>query len=105
ERARDVWYQRVLPLAHNIRTRETVHIPPKLVPYNPAWGDDSRRIVNRLTMACGPKAVRVDHIGSTAVPGMDAKDVIDIQVTVASLDVADGINDALANAGYPRPAT
>ena len=33
---------------------------------------------------------------------MDAKDVIDIQVTVASLDVADEINDALANVGYPR---
>src|SRR6201991_2776101 len=102
ERARDIWYQRVLPLAHNIRTREIVRIPPKLVPYDPAWPDDARRIINRLKMACGPKALRVDHIGSTAVPGMDAKDVIDIQVTVASLDVADDINDALANVGYPR---
>ncbi len=84
-RARDVWYQRVLPLAHNIRTRETVRDPPALVPYDPAWADDARRIINRLKMACGPKALRVDHIGSTAVPGMDAKDVIDVQVTVESL--------------------
>ena len=89
ERARDIWYQRVLPLAHNIRTRETVRVPPTLVPYNPAWADDARRIINRLTMACGHKALRVDHIGSTAVDGMDAKDVIDIQVTVESLDIAD----------------
>ncbi len=102
ERARDIWYQRVLPLAHNVRTRETVRIPPKLVPYDPAWADDARRIINRLKMACGSKALRVDHIGSTAVSGMDAKDVIDVQVTVESLDIADELADALSNVGYPR---
>ena len=93
---------RVLPLAHNIRTRETRAHPAELVPYDPAWPDDARRIVNRLKMACGAKALRVDHIGSTAVPGMDAKDVIDIQVTVESLDAADELVDALTDVGYPR---
>ncbi len=102
ERARDIWYQRVLPLAHNIRAREVVRVPPTLVPYHPAWPDDARRIINRLTMACGPKAVRVDHIGSTAVEGMDAKDVIDIQLSVESLDIADELADTLAEVGYPR---
>ena len=102
QRAREVWYQRVLPLAHNIRTRETVRIPPELVPYTPAWADDARRIINRLTLACGSKALRVDHIGSTAVPGMDAKDAIDVQITVESLDIADGLVDALTAVGYPR---
>ncbi len=102
ERARDIWYQRVLPLAHNIRTREVVRIPARLVPYDPAWSDDARRIIARLQMACGPKALRVDHIGSTAVPGMDAKDVIDVQVTVESLDIADELADTLADIGYPR---
>ncbi len=102
ESARDVWYQRVLPLAHNIRTRETVCNPPALVPFDPAWADDASRIINRLKMACGPKALRVDHIGSTAVPGMDAKDVIDVQVTVESLGSADELADSLLNVGYPR---
>jgi dephospho-CoA kinase len=102
QRARDIWYQRVLPLAHNIRTRETVRIPPNLVPYNIVWADDARRIVNRLTMACGHNALRVDHIGSTAVEGMDAKDVIDVQVTVESLAIADELVDALTEVGYPR---
>ncbi len=101
-RTRDIWYQRVLPLAHNIRTRETVRIPPRLVPYDPEWADDARRIINRLKMACGAKALRTDHIGSTAVPGMDAKDVIDIQVTVDSLRTADELADLLRNVGYPR---
>jgi dephospho-CoA kinase len=102
ERARDIWYHRVLPLAHNIRTREVVRVPPALAPYDPAWPDDARRIINRLRMACGSKALRVDHIGSTAVPGMDGKDVIDVQVTVESLDVADELAGVLTNVGYPR---
>jgi dephospho-CoA kinase len=102
EKARDLWYNRVLPLAHNIRTRECAPRVYELVPYHPAWPDDARRLIERIEIACGAKALRIDHIGSTAVPGMDAKDVIDIQVTVPSLDVADEINDAMANVGYPR---
>ena len=102
ERARDIWYHRVLPLAHNIRTRETVRVPAMIVPYDPAWADDAGRIINRLKMACGAKALRVDHIGSTAVQGMNAKDVIDVQVTVESLDVADELVGALTDVGYPR---
>lgn len=102
ERARDLWYNRVLPLAHNIRTRECAPRIYQLVPYRPAWADDASRIIKRLQMACGEKALRIDHIGSTAVEGMDAKDVIDIQITVASLDIADEINGALADVGFPR---
>jgi dephospho-CoA kinase len=102
EKARDLWYNRVLPLAHNIRTRRAVSPKPELVPYNPEWADDARRIIKRIQTACGSKALRIDHIGSTAVEGMDAKDVIDIQVTVESLDVADELDEPLANAGYPR---
>jgi dephospho-CoA kinase len=100
--AREVWYRRVLPLADNIRNRRAVFYPWKLVQYNPEWPEQAQRIVNRIQTACGPKALRVDHIGSTAVPGLNAKDVIDIQVTVASLYVADEIADALADVGYPR---
>src|ERR1700694_638307 len=102
ERGRDLWYQRVLPLAHNIRNREVVRAQPELRPSDPTWPDQARRIVARIETACGSKALRVDHIGSTAVPGLQAKDVIDIGVTVASLAVADELADALAGAGYPR---
>jgi dephospho-CoA kinase len=102
EKARDLWYNRVLPLAHNIRTRQHVQYDYKLVPYDPTWPEQAQRIIKRIQTACGAKALRVDHIGSTAVPGMDGKDVIDIQVTVQSLDVADELVDPLTNAGYPR---
>lgn len=92
EKVRDLWYNRVLPLAHNIRERHCAPRVYQLVPYDPAWLDDARRITRRIEIACDSRALRVDHIGSTAVPGMDAKDVIDIQVTVASLEAVDAIS-------------
>jgi dephospho-CoA kinase len=104
EKARDLWYNRVLPLAHNIHTRQCVPSVYQIVPYNPAWPDAASRIIKRIQTACGSKALRVDHIGSTAVEDMDAKDVIDIQLTVESLTVADELAEPLANAGYPRVA-
>ena len=102
QRARDLWYRRILPFAHNVQARRPAAGTPRLVPADPSWPDEARRIVARLNTACGHRAIRIDHIGSTAVPSLDAKDVIDIQVTVDSLDTADDLADALLTAGYPR---
>lgn len=102
ERARTLWQERIVPFAHNVAAREPVRVTPHLVPPDPTWPDQASRIVARLNAACGHRAVRIDHIGSTAVPGLDAKDVIDVQVTVPSLPVADELVDALLAAGYPR---
>jgi dephospho-CoA kinase len=101
ELARDLWYQRILPFAHNVATRTPTAHPSTPVPADPTWAQQAGRIINRLNTACGHRAQRIDHIGSTAVPGMDAKDVIDIQITVAALEVADELADDL-RAGYPR---
>jgi dephospho-CoA kinase len=102
EKARELWYQRILPFAHNLTTRTPVASPTAVVPADPTWPDQAGRILARLNTTCGHRAVRIDHIGSTAVPGMDAKDVIDVQVTVASLAVADELAEDLLRAGYPR---
>jgi dephospho-CoA kinase len=101
-RARELWQRRILPFAHNLRQRRTVEAAPTVVPADPTWPAQARRIVDRVNTACGHNAVRVDHVGSTAVPGLAAKDVIDVQVTVASLAAADQIADVLTHAGYPR---
>jgi dephospho-CoA kinase len=101
EQARALWHERILPFAHNLTIRQPARRDAAVVPYDPTWPDQARRIVARLNTACGHRAVRIDHIGSTAVPGMDAKDVIDVQVTVESLAVADELADALLAAGYP----
>lgn len=101
QRARDVWDQRILPFAHNLSQRQAARVLARLVATDPTWPDQTKRIVNRLQTACGHRALRVDHIGSTAVPGFDAKDVIDIQITVESLAVADELAEPLLSAGYP----
>lgn len=102
EQARGLWHDRIQPFAHNLRLGTPVQVEPAVLPYDPSWPDQARRIVARLQTSCGHRAVRIDHIGSTAVPGLDAKDVIDVQVTVASLETADELADALLAAGYPR---
>ena len=102
ERAQEVWNNRILPFAHNLSARRIARASPRLVPPDPAWPDQARRILARLKTTCGHRALRVDHIGSTAVPEVNAKDVIDMQITVESLAVADELAEPLLSAGYPR---
>ncbi|MGN6339221.1 dephospho-CoA kinase [Mycobacterium sp.] len=102
QHAQDVWNNRIVPFAHNLSARQIARAPARLVPPDPAWPDQAQRILNRLRTTCGHRALRVDHIGSTAVPDLPAKDVIDIQITVESLAVADELVEPLLAAGYPR---
>ena len=101
-RAHDLWENRILPFARNLSERRVARAEARLVPPDPAWPDQARRIIARLQTACGHRAVRVDHVGSTAVSVIEAKDVIDVQVTVESLAVADELVEPLLAAGYPR---
>ncbi len=102
EQARELWHQRILPFAHNLATRRPTPDPDDLVPADPSWAPQSERIRARLNTACGHRGLRIDHIGSTAVTGMDARDIIDVQVTVATPELADELADDLLRAGYPR---
>lgn len=103
-RAREVWDNRILPFAHNLTARRAARVPVRLVPADPTWPEQARRIRARLQTTCGHRAMRVDHVGSTAVSGLDAEDVIDMQITVESLAVADELAEPLLAAGYPRIA-
>jgi GrpB-like predicted nucleotidyltransferase (UPF0157 family) len=58
-----------------------------LVPYDPAWADRFAAERARIADALGPAAVTIEHIGSTSVPGLAAKPIVDLLVTV--VDVAD----------------
>jgi GrpB-like predicted nucleotidyltransferase (UPF0157 family) len=71
-----------------------------IVPYQTTWPQEFLALGEILRQALGELALRIDHIGSTSVPGLAAKDVIDIQVTVANLDPA--VEEALNRAGYTR---
>lgn len=70
------------------------------VPYRQEWPAAFHQIGHRLRAALGDLALRIDHIGSTSVPGLAAKDVIDIQITARKLEPA--IEDALRSLGYSR---
>lgn len=70
----------------------------EIVPYQARWPGEFQAIAARLRDGLGELAARIDHVGSTAVPGLAAKDVIDIQITVAALD--GGIEAAMSALGY-----
>jgi len=70
----------------------------EIVDYKESWPQEFAQIARQLREGLGDLALRIDHIGSTAVPGLAAKDVIDIQITVAALN-QDVVN-AMAKIGY-----
>lgn len=72
----------------------------EIVPYQPRWPREFQELARPIRAALGPLALRIDHIGSTSVPGLPAKDIIDMQVTVAGL--APEVEVALTSAGYAR---
>jgi len=55
-------------------------------PHRESWPSEFVRVRTLLQAALGDVAERIDHIGSTSVPGLAAKDVIDVQVGVVDLD-------------------
>lgn len=68
--------------------------------YDEGWPDEFQAIAGRIRQGLSDLALRIDHIGSTAVPGLAAKDIIDIQITVAEL--AEPVESAMAAVGYAR---
>ena len=74
----------------------------EVVSYKPEWPEEFRLIASALREALGELAVRIDHIGSTSVPGLAAKPVIDLMAAAASLDRGTAAEDALAGLGYRR---
>jgi len=71
-----------------------------VLPYDGKWEKDFVRIRDELREALGPLALRIEHVGSTAVRGLSAKPVIDIDVVIRDRSDLDEAIAALAGAGY-----
>ncbi len=99
-----LWTRRLVPFEGNLRHRRRAPRPaaPLIVTPDSSWPQQAQRVITRINTVAGSRALRVDHIGSTSVPGLDAKDVLDIQVVVAGLDVAKQLADELVDAGLIR---
>jgi GrpB-like predicted nucleotidyltransferase (UPF0157 family) len=74
--------------------------PIEVVPYDARWPRMFKRMRSRLAAALGSTAVRIDHVGSTAVPGLAAKPVIDIQVSVPDVDDETAYRAAIDGCGF-----
>jgi GrpB-like predicted nucleotidyltransferase (UPF0157 family) len=71
-----------------------------IVSYQLTWREEFQTLAETIRREMGNLALRIDHIGSTSVPGLAAKDIIDLQVTVKELLPA--VELALKHAGYQR---
>lgn len=71
-----------------------------LVDHDPQWRETYAEQELRIRAALGPAAVQVEHIGSTSVPGLAAKPIIDVLVTVDDITAEEDYLDQLLEAGY-----
>lgn len=113
-----LWRERLTAYEDNLRHDRGVRRPDAVavVDPDPTWAATGDRLARRIQaqLAAAGHQVHVDHIGSTAVPGLAAKDVIDLQVQVGDLAVCEdesfrsglraaGVVDPQPSADQPHP--
>lgn len=74
--------------------------PIEIVAYDPAWPERFGEMRAKLAAGLGPTATRIDHVGSTAIHGLAAKPVIDIQISVADVHNDAAYKDAIEAQGF-----
>lgn len=74
--------------------------PIRVVPYDPGWVDAYQNERAALGAALAPLPVRIEHVGSTSVPGLDAKPILDIQIVMQNADDAIRAITPLVKLGY-----
>jgi len=72
----------------------------KVVPYDEEWKQQFEEIRNVLSKQLGPIALAIEHVGSTSVPGLAAKPVLDIDIVISSRDDLREVVKALSTIGY-----
>jgi GrpB-like predicted nucleotidyltransferase (UPF0157 family) len=75
----------------------------EVVAHDPAWAERFQQAAQEIDDILGDEVVSIHHIGSTAIPGMPAKPIIDILIVVRDIERVDDYDDAMGGAGYePR---
>ena len=76
----------------------------EIVAYDPAWPGRFAELGRELRTGLGEVALRIDHIGSTSVPGLAAKPIIDLQVSVAAFEPLEAFKQPLERLGHVHRA-
>lgn len=71
-----------------------------VLPYDKSWKQDFINIRNEISEALGDLALSIEHVGSTSVPGLSAKPIIDIDVVIEDYSKFDEVVVALGKIGY-----
>src|SRR5688572_26936897 len=82
----------------NIEHVDTSH--ENILPYDPAWISAYEAEAEKIKSVFGNSLLGIEHIGSTSVPGLVSKPIIDIAVLIVSYNDADNFLPALAEIGY-----
>src|SRR6476659_2653318 len=72
----------------------------EILPYNPQWEIDFITERNRIAEILGDYAIRIEHNGSTSVPNLSAKPIIDIQISIQKIQPIKVYADKLEQLGY-----
>ena len=78
----------------------------RIVDYDPSWPALAAEELRRIAQALGPGAARLEHVGSTAVPGLAAKPILDLHLSVGALEPRARYVEPLERLGYlfvPEP--
>jgi dephospho-CoA kinase len=96
-----LWTDRLRPFDAALRGElQPACDPVEPVDPDPSWSQQYERLAARVARAVGAAAVRLDHVGPTSVPGLAARDVIDVQLAVQSLDEVPKFASDLASVGF-----
>ncbi len=71
-----------------------------VVPYNPRWPALFQQEAGKIGAVFGQECIAIHHIGSTSIPGMSAKPIIDIMPVVPNIDQVESFNPAMIQLGY-----
>src|SRR5579872_2112267 len=85
---------------HTVGELKPLSAPIRIVEWDPAWPQWFEEASQRMQAVLGERALRIEHAGSTSVPGLCAKPVIDIVLVVADSAMEAEYTAALEEAGY-----
>jgi GrpB-like predicted nucleotidyltransferase (UPF0157 family) len=86
---------RLLAILHSFAMRNIL-----IVPYDPLWPAQFHQETATLRTVFGQALISIHHIGSTSIPGMSAKPIIDIMLIVRDIETVEGFSPAMMQLGY-----